>query len=76
MRKARIELGRWTRSRKQPAFERLAEALERNNRDSNAERIRRMRALYFADVDELQKSGNVEIPILAGGQHEQQKEED
>ena len=29
---------------------------------SNAERIRRMRAAYFADVEALQKSGTLKIP--------------
>ena len=48
--------------REKTAFERMNEALERNSRHSNAEMLRRMGELYFADVDELQKRGNVKIP--------------
>lgn len=44
------------------AFERLDEALEENTKVNNAELIRQMRAEYFADVDELAKSGTVKIP--------------
>jgi len=44
------------------AFQRLDEALEKNSKFSNAEKIRRMRAEYFADVDALQKSGRVILP--------------
>lgn len=44
------------------AFERLDAALEENTKVNNAELIRQMRAEYFADVDELAKSGAVKIP--------------
>jgi hypothetical protein len=45
-----------------PAFERLDAALEENTPSDNYEKIRRMRLAYFADVDELQKSGSLKIP--------------
>ena len=44
------------------AFQRLDEALEENASVSNAERIELMHRAYFADVDELQKSGKVIVP--------------
>ena len=44
------------------AFQRLDESLAKNSGFSNAEKIRRMRAAYFADVDKLQKSGRVILP--------------
>jgi hypothetical protein len=44
------------------AFQRLDESLEQNTGFSNAEKIRRMRELFFADVDELQKSGRLVLP--------------
>jgi tetrahydromethanopterin S-methyltransferase subunit G len=44
------------------AFQRLDESLERNSDFSNAERIRLMRRTMFADVDELEKSGEIKIP--------------
>jgi tetrahydromethanopterin S-methyltransferase subunit G len=44
------------------AFHRLDESLEKNSGFSNAERIRLMRRAMFADVDALQKSGQIKIP--------------
>jgi UDP-N-acetyl-D-mannosaminuronate dehydrogenase len=44
------------------AFERLDAALEENTPSDNTEKIRLMRLAYFADVDELQKSGTLKIP--------------
>jgi hypothetical protein len=44
------------------ALQRLDEHLERNTTHSNAEIIRRMRQAMFADVDELEKSGEVIVP--------------
>jgi tetrahydromethanopterin S-methyltransferase subunit G len=44
------------------AFQRLDEALEENTQLDNIEFMRRMRAEYFADVDELQKSGRIKLP--------------
>jgi len=44
------------------AFQRLDESLEENTRLDNIEFIRRMRAEYFADVDELEKSGRINLP--------------
>ena len=46
----------------QQVFNRLDEALEENTKTDNYERIRRMRAAYFADVDALEKSGTVILP--------------
>jgi hypothetical protein len=46
----------------QQVFERLDAALEENTKVDNYERIRRMRAAYFADVDALEKSGTVILP--------------
>jgi hypothetical protein len=43
-------------------LERLAESFALERDDSNWERIRQMREVYFADVDALQKSGTVKIP--------------
>jgi hypothetical protein len=44
------------------AFQRLDESLGHNSNFSNVEKIRRMRATYFADVDALEKSGKVVLP--------------
>jgi hypothetical protein len=44
------------------AFQRLDESLEENTRSDNTEKIRRMRAAYFASVDELEKSGRLKLP--------------
>ena len=44
------------------AFERLDEALEENTPFDNTEKIRLMRAAYFADVDALEKSGRIILP--------------
>jgi len=44
------------------AFQRLDESLEENTRLDNIEFMRRMSAEYFADVDELQKSGRIKLP--------------
>ena len=44
------------------AFERLDEALAENTPCNNREKIRLMRAAYFADVDELRASGRITIP--------------
>lgn len=44
-------------------YERLSQRLAESARHfDNTERIRRMRELFFADVDELQKSGRVILP--------------
>lgn len=45
-----------------PAFERLDAALEENTPCDNREKIRLMRLAMFADVDKLEKSGEVVIP--------------
>jgi hypothetical protein len=44
------------------AFQRLDESLEQNSGFSNTEKIRLMRVAYFADVDELEKSGRIKLP--------------
>ena len=44
------------------AIQRLDESLEENTQLDNTEFIRRMRAEYFASVDELEKSGRIKIP--------------
>ena len=44
------------------AFQRLEEGLEQSRVSSNAEFIRQMRQAYFADVDELERSGTVKLP--------------
>ena len=44
------------------AFQRLDESLEQNSGFSNAEKIRLMRQAMFADVDELEKSGRINLP--------------
>ncbi len=44
------------------AFQRLDESLEQNSGFSNAEKIRLMRQAMFADVDELGKSGRINLP--------------
>lgn len=43
-------------------FEALDAALDRSTEDGCAERIRLLRRLYFADVDELAASGAVKLP--------------
>ena len=43
-------------------LERLADSFALERDDSNAERIRRMREAYFADVEALLKSGTVKLP--------------
>jgi hypothetical protein len=44
------------------ALEKIDDFLTKEQGGSNAELIRRMRVGYFADVDELEKSGQVVIP--------------
>ena len=44
------------------AFQGLAESLEQNPGFANAEQIRLMRRACGAEVDELQKTGEVKIP--------------
>jgi hypothetical protein len=44
------------------AIQQLSEALEQNSPYSNAEKIRLMRLAMFADVDALEKSGQIIIP--------------
>jgi hypothetical protein len=44
------------------AFQRLDESLQQNSGFSNAEKIRLMRQAMFADVDALQKSGQLKLP--------------
>jgi hypothetical protein len=41
---------------------RLDEALEKSTPSDNSKIIAAMRLAYFADVDELEKSGRIEIP--------------
>jgi hypothetical protein len=49
--------GRWA------ALKRLEEAIERNTGDNcNAEKIRLLRRVYFADVEEFAESEMPEIP--------------
>jgi hypothetical protein len=43
-------------------LEKIDDFLTKEQGGSNAELIRRMRVGYFADVDELEKSGQVVIP--------------
>jgi hypothetical protein len=43
-------------------LERLAQLLAPEYNGSNAELIRRMRAVMFASVDELEKSGRIKLP--------------
>lgn len=40
----------------------LEEALARNTEHPNAGKIRRLREIMFADVDELETSGQVKLP--------------
>jgi hypothetical protein len=47
------------------AFERLDAALEENTPFDNTEKIRLMRKALFASVDELEKSGTINIPKQA-----------
>lgn len=49
-------------SRPVSVLELLEDWLEEEAPFSNAERIQQMRRAYFADVDELEKSGTVIIP--------------
>jgi hypothetical protein len=49
-------------TRRQSALERSGEFLERDTEASQAEMLRLMRQTYFADVDELEKSGQVKLP--------------
>jgi hypothetical protein len=44
------------------ALQRLDEQLELSTTNSNAEIIRRLRQTMFADVDELEKSGQIILP--------------
>ena len=44
------------------AFQRLDESLEENTGLDNTEFIRRMCSGHFADVDELEKSGRINLP--------------
>lgn len=44
------------------AFARLDAALEANTPSDNAEKIRLLRLALFADVDALQRSGNLRLP--------------
>ncbi len=49
--------GRWA------ALQRLEEAIERNTGENcYAERIRLLRAVYFADVDELERTEPIVLP--------------
>jgi hypothetical protein len=50
------------RQHRQGALERIGEYLEQDTAASNEEFIRRMRQSYFADVDALQKTGQVKLP--------------
>jgi len=52
---------RW-RQHPQTPLERIDAFLQRNNEGSNAELIRRLRKVMFADVDELEASGAVKLP--------------
>jgi hypothetical protein len=44
------------------AFQRLDAALEQNTPSDNPGKIRLMRQVYFADVDEFQKTGKLVLP--------------
>jgi hypothetical protein len=44
------------------AFERLDAVLKENTPFDNTEKIRLMRKALFASVDELEKSGTIELP--------------
>jgi hypothetical protein len=44
------------------AFQRLDESLEENTRLDNIEFMRRMRAEYSANADDLEKSGQIKLP--------------
>ena len=50
------------RQRPQTALERIDTFLEQNNEGSNAELIRSLRKAMFADVDELEASGEIKLP--------------
>ena len=50
------------RQRPQSALERIDAFLERTNEGSNAELIRSLRKAMFADVDELEASGEIKLP--------------
>jgi hypothetical protein len=50
------------RQRPQSALERIDDFLERTNEGSNAELIRMLRKAMFADVDELEASGEIKLP--------------
>jgi len=47
-----------------PAFERLDTALRENTGSSNARKIAALRKVCFADVEALEASGEVVIPVL------------
>jgi hypothetical protein len=46
-----------------PAFERLDTALRENTGSSNARKIAALRKVCFADVEALEASGEVVIPV-------------
>ena len=50
------------RQRPLSALERIEVFLDQDSEGSNAELIRRMRRAMFADVDELEASGEVKLP--------------
>ncbi len=50
------------RQRPQSALEQIDAFLEQNNGRPNAELIRLLRKAMFADVDELEKSGEIKLP--------------
>lgn len=63
MKNHRISPIRFTQSEvRMSPLERLAESYALVRGDSNAERIRLLREVYFADVDALLKSGRLKIP--------------
>ena len=47
---------------RQSPLERIDAFLQRNNEGSNAELIRMLRKAMFADVDELEASGEIKLP--------------
>jgi hypothetical protein len=44
------------------ALQKLDAAVERNTGGSSAEVMRQMRQAYFADVDELERAGEIKLP--------------
>jgi len=56
------ESGQVHRDDRLHVFDRLDRILEENAPWDNSEKIRLMRQAYFADVDELERSGEIVLP--------------